>query len=380
MVQLLPRSENHGPMPDRGPIGIRLLWTLTSLAFVTSLLRVYVRLRDHKFRWDDVFVICAMTCFISWSVVLTLYTNRGGLEHIDDVAKTGPDNVAIVLFLNWLSQVFGIVGVAAGRISVSALLLGMIKSTELRWQRMFLWLVPITLTALIAMSCLTLASAQCSPANALWDKRVQGKCIDPKVIAGFGTFTGAFDTFADASLAVIPATIFWQLNNTMTEKFQLTIIFVLNILTCIFSGIKTQSFVELGNRTDQAWATHDIFAWATGELFLVIVCSTIPALYFVLHCVRQAAGSIGGNVTTHGSAKPVSKIPSDATVTDTELSDMAFMSVKTRTTIEKGLKRSESADHLVEQGGLPEHGVRVDVMYDVRRDTRPNTACSNGLA
>lgn len=66
-------------------------------------------------------------------------------------------------------------------------------------------------------------------------------------------------------------------------------------------------------------------------------------------------------------------------MTDTELSEMAFMSVKTRTTIEKGLKRSESADHLVEQGGLPEHGVRVDMMYDVRRDTRPNTACSNGL-
>lgn len=123
--------------------------------------------------------------------MLTLYANRGGLEHIDDdVAKTGPDNVAIVLCLNWLSQIFGIVGVAAGRVSVSALLLGMIKSTELRWQRMFLWLVPITLAALIAMSCLTLASAQCSPTNALWDKRVQGKCIDPKVIAGFGTFTG----------------------------------------------------------------------------------------------------------------------------------------------------------------------------------------------
>lgn len=47
-------------MPDRGPIDIRLLWTLTSLAFVTSLLRVYVRLRYHKFRWDDVSVICAM--------------------------------------------------------------------------------------------------------------------------------------------------------------------------------------------------------------------------------------------------------------------------------------------------------------------------------
>lgn len=129
-------------------------------------------------------------CFFGWSITLTLYANRGGLRHIEDVAKTGPDNVATVLLLNWLSQPFGIVGVACGKISVAALLLGIIKLTELRWHRLFLWTVPITLASLIAISCSILTFAQCTPANALWDKRVQGKCIDPHVMGGFGTFTG----------------------------------------------------------------------------------------------------------------------------------------------------------------------------------------------
>ena len=129
-------------------------------------------------------------CFLGWSITLTLYANRGGLQHIWDVGKTGPDNVATVLLLNWLSQPFGIVGVAAGKISVSALLLGIIRLTELRWHRLYLWTVPIVLAALVAVSCSVLTFAQCSPANALWDHRVQGKCLDPKVMAGYGTFTG----------------------------------------------------------------------------------------------------------------------------------------------------------------------------------------------
>lgn len=118
--------------------------------------------------------------------------------HIQDVAKTGPDNVTNVLFLNWLSQVFGILGVAAGKISVAALLLAIIQLTELRWQRIFLWIVPVTLASLVAISCSTLTFAQCTPAKALWDQRVTGKCIDPHVMSSFGTFTGGMSAFFSA--------------------------------------------------------------------------------------------------------------------------------------------------------------------------------------
>ncbi|OAQ73581.1 hypothetical protein VFPPC_01265 [Pochonia chlamydosporia 170] len=370
-----PPLDAIGPVPDRGPEVIRLLWALTSLALITSLLRVYSRLHHRMFGWDDVFMVCAMMCFFGWSITLTLYANRGGLRHIQDVAKTGPDNVATVLLLNWLSQPFGIIGVACGKISVAALLLQIIELTELRWHRLFLWIVPITLAALIAISCSVLTFAQCSPANALWDKRVEGKCIDPHVMAGFGTFTGSYNTFADACLAIIPATIFWQLNSTRTEKIQLTIVFGLNILTSICSGIKTQYLVQLGNRVDQTWATYDIFVWVTGELFLMIVCGTIPTLHMVLRWFRSAAGSVKSKVTPNSSRKSASNPSSERAVT--ELSDMTHMTVRTRTTIEKGaLTRSESADNLVDEDGLPENGVRVDIMYDVRRDTRPNSESS----
>lgn len=185
----------------------------------------------------------------------------------------------------------------------------------------------------------------------------------------------AFNTFADASLAIIPATIVWQLNNTTTEKIQLTIVFGLNILTSICSGIKTQYLAELANRTDQTWATYDIFVWVTGELFLMIVCGTIPTLHIVVRWFRSFAGSVRSVVSTQESRKSGSRLPSDPG-TDNELAEFSaqtHMSVKTKTTIERGQPvRSESVDRLVEEKSYGE-GVRVDVMYDVRSNTRPNS-------
>ncbi|KAJ6439780.1 integral membrane protein [Purpureocillium lavendulum] len=361
----------EGPVPDRGPTVLKVIWVLTPLALLTAILRIIARVRNRKFGWDDIFMVLAM---------------RGGLMHIEDVKKTGPDNVATVLLLNWLSQPFGIVGVAAGKISVAALLLGIIQLSELRWHRLFLWTVPITLAALIAIACSTLTFAQCSPAEALWDKRVTGKCINPKVMGGFGTFTGSFNTFADASLAIIPATIFWQLNNSTTEKVQLTIVFGLNILTSICSGIKTQYLVELSNREDQTWATYNIFVWVTGELFLMIVCGSIPTLHMVLTWFRSVADSVRSRVSPYASRKSPGSSRARSSKNrggggsgvggvgahDTELNDFAHMKVKTKTTIERTsrVSPSESVDHLVEEKSIPDNaGFYARVIARDRQDT-----------
>jgi hypothetical protein len=158
---------------------------------------------------------------------------------------------------------------------------------------------------------------------------------------------------------------------------QLTIVFGLNILTSICSGIKTQYLAELANRTDQTWATYNIFVWVTGELFLMIVCGSIPTLHIVLRWFRAVAGSIRSAVSTQQSRKSGSRLPSEPG-TDNELADFSeqtHMAVKTRTTIERGHPaRSDSVDRLVEEKNYAGEGVRVDMMYDVRSNTRPNSA------
>ena len=129
-------------------------------------------------------------CFVGWSVVLTLYANRGGCQHIWDVEKRGIDNLTRAILLNWTSQIFGIVGVASGKISISALLLNIMRDMGWTWQRIYLWSVTIIFTSLVAISCSLLTFLQCRPPQRLWDPRIDGTCLDPKVMAAYGIFTG----------------------------------------------------------------------------------------------------------------------------------------------------------------------------------------------
>ncbi|KAK7949411.1 uncharacterized protein PG986_010297 [Apiospora aurea] len=227
-----------------------MTWVLTALASVSVALRISFRAQVKVFGGDDLFMIISMAdsnklCFVGWSITITLYASRGGTRHIWHVALLGEDNTAEVQLLNWTSQVFGIIGVAAGKISVSALLLGIIRQTELRWQRVYLW---------------------------------------------------TFNTFADASLALIPITIFWSLQNKTAGRIQLSIVFSLNILTSICSGIKTQYLAELANRED--------LTWVTAELFLMIVCGTIPTLYPPLRGMRSVVSRLGSKGSASRSGPP----------------------------------------------------------------------------
>jgi len=290
-----PVREAHS-VPDRGPALIVMMWTLTALSLFTVVLRFVFRVRKRQMGWDDIFMGITWACFVGWSTVLTLYANRGGCQHIWDVQKRGMDNLTRAILLNWTSQIFGIVGVATGKISISALLLHIMRDTGRRWQRTYLWTVTIVITSCVAISCSLLTFLQCRPPQRLWDPRIEGTCIDPKVMAAYGIFTGSFFTFADASLAIIPLTIFWRLRISRLQRIQLCIVFGLNILTSICSGIKTQYLAELGNRTDQTWATYDIFAWVTAELFLLVVCGTVPTLYPLLRGIQSLLVSIKSKV------------------------------------------------------------------------------------
>ena len=54
--------QDESSFPDRGPPLTKLLWVLTSLAFLTVVLRFSFRLRKKQFGWDDLFMALTMVC------------------------------------------------------------------------------------------------------------------------------------------------------------------------------------------------------------------------------------------------------------------------------------------------------------------------------
>lgn len=179
----------------------------------------------------------------------------------------------------------------AGKVSISALLLNIIRhSTNVDWQKRFIWIFTIGLNVAIGTTCAILVFSQCSPPQRLWDKRVDGTCLDPHVLSRFAMFTGAFNTIADACLALLPMNIIWELGDFSSAKsthVKLTFVFALNLLTSVFSGIKTKQLAVLGDHNDLTWRYFTVAAWRTSETFLLIVCGTIPTLYPALRGMRS---------------------------------------------------------------------------------------------
>ncbi|KAF9883254.1 hypothetical protein FE257_003810 [Aspergillus nanangensis] len=280
--------EADGPVPDRGPQLIVLLWVMTGLSTFTVLLRFTSRGLRGTFGWDDYMMLFTLVCFYGWTICITMLSLKGGQRHMEDVIPLGPDLVAQVNLLNWTGQVFGILGLGAGKISIAALLLGILSKTPgWRGHKLFLWIVCIILVVLTSIACASLSLSQCNPPAALWDSRIEGDCIDPQIMADYGTFTGSFNTFADASLSLVPSSIFFRLQMQALERVQLSTIFALNILTTICSAVKTSYLRQLANRSDFTWGTYNIFTWNTGELFVIIFCGTVPTLKPVLDMVLR---------------------------------------------------------------------------------------------
>lgn len=275
------------PSGNRGPQLIVLLWVFTAIATITVVMRLLSTAIRQKSTWADAIMLFSLICFYGWAICLTVLCLNGGEKHIQAVIAMGPAVVSRVQLLNWVSQVFGILGVGAGKVSISVLLLAILRNTRRTWQEVYLWVVGIGLTVGVSVSCSILSVTQCRPAAALWDPIVKGTCIDPKVMADYGTFTGAFFTFVDASLSFIPSTIFFRLQINQTEKIQLSIVFALNILTSMCSAIKTSFLSHLANRQDFTWATYDIFVWVTAEFFLLIFSGTLPTLKPIVDIVRR---------------------------------------------------------------------------------------------
>jgi hypothetical protein len=49
-------------IPDRGPALIFMMWALTSLSFVTVVLRFIFRARKKQIGWDDIFMGTTWVC------------------------------------------------------------------------------------------------------------------------------------------------------------------------------------------------------------------------------------------------------------------------------------------------------------------------------
>lgn len=107
----------------------------------------------------------------------------------------------------------------------------------------------------------------------------------------------------DVVLAVLPVTIFYHLSLGLKQKLGLSILLGLGLVAAICGSVKTKYLAGLSARSDLTWETYNLFTWSGAELFVIIVCGSIPPIKPLYDLVfrKKRLGQSGYNWSSSNS-------------------------------------------------------------------------------
>jgi len=250
---------------------------LFGLASIFMFLRIWARLSIQKIGSDDICMFICWILFIALTVVVCLMSLNGGVRHLVYL-MADPANLVYVTQLNYLVQPLAMVSNGIGKISVGLTILRILGPTS-RWRRGIIWSFIIG-TIIFGILGVVFVYAQCKDPRALWNPAIAETttCWDPDIQANFNLFLSSYNTFTDFLFALLPITIIKGLNMNQRKKIMLGIALGLSTFTGICAAVKTSYMASLTKRSDLTWVTFDLFAWAGSEIFMMIVCASVPAL------------------------------------------------------------------------------------------------------
>ncbi|KAF4432314.1 Satratoxin biosynthesis SC1 cluster protein 4 [Colletotrichum fructicola] len=117
------------------------------------------------------------------------------------------------------------------------------------------------------------AFLQCIPLEAVWDHKIESKCI--KNIAIIWYFNGTFNIVTDFIIITLPIPKIWQLQMPRTQKVVLVGVFMLGLLTIAISILRMQWLNPMPDRT---WWNVKPAMWSLAEITCAILCACLPVL------------------------------------------------------------------------------------------------------
>ncbi|MCJ1291713.1 hypothetical protein MMC34_003258 [Xylographa carneopallida] len=268
-----------GPPPDgdqdRGHVIYSVYWTIFGVGTLVTCLRFWARIKIRALGWDDWLMLCAMVQLLGLAIGGQFLAMDGGCRHIYYLlANDGPQQVILVTKVFYICQPLAIMCIATGRASVAALVLRIMGPSY--WRRRFLWFTIVSTLLISALNSILLFTA-CIPSEGLWNFLITANCWDPVIMTDVTIFSSSWNVFIDFCLALIPITLFWNLNMSIQKRVALCVLMSAGVLAGICGAVKTSKLPE-ANDLDVTWATFDLLLWNAVETFLVIICGSLPTL------------------------------------------------------------------------------------------------------
>ncbi|KAM3071006.1 hypothetical protein ACMFMG_009912 [Clarireedia jacksonii] len=267
-------DEPAGGDVDRGRTATIIVMVQISIAILIVAARFYARYMIKNLGKDDWCMLFTLILFICYGSLMAKQWSLGGFRHLHYLTMEESLRVAK---LNYILQVIIVFSYITGKAAVGFLVLRVIGRDSFVWRKWAVYTV-IGATAIInGLDCI-FTYVQCSPPRALWDPSIPHKCWDPSVQSRFAIFTASENCAADVVLAIVPATVIYGLNMEMKKRINLCILLGLGLIAAICCIVKTTYVGSLNAHSDLTWKTYDLLVWSGSELFVIIVCGSIPPL------------------------------------------------------------------------------------------------------
>ena len=175
---------------------------------------------------------------------VTYLASIGGCRHLYYLSLAQRLNA---VKYNWITQPWGIFAFATGKISVAFLILRIIGPNTF-WRKYILYGIMASVFIINGLGCI-LSFVQCNPPRALWTPDIikPGTCWDPKVQSGYAMFLSSecanaepgwkvltrvsvWNILVDVVLALLPATIFWNLKLSVYKRLSLCALLGIGLL------------------------------------------------------------------------------------------------------------------------------------------------------
>ncbi|KAI8942457.1 hypothetical protein NX059_000525 [Plenodomus lindquistii] len=282
---------------NRGPELVAVCSTFVSLAFITTVLRVYVRTFIVKaFGWDDGFMVLALCAHVMFATCAIGGVHYGTGRHMDTLT---PEEVYKAMRYWWLCYIAYCWAMIASKISIGLFLLRVTVKTVHR----YILYGAMSLTVITGLIFFFATLFQCTPIRFFWDRTIPGgSCVNIDVIIALTFFYSAVSVICDFTFAILPFFLIWGLN--MSRKSRIMLIPILG-MACVASVavVVRMAYVMDFKDPDFLWATLDVAIWSDTEQGLAITAGSAATLRPLWRQVSSGLG-FASSGTPFGGSKP----------------------------------------------------------------------------
>ncbi|KAH6997440.1 hypothetical protein EDB80DRAFT_585674 [Ilyonectria destructans] len=133
---------------------------------------------------------------------------------------------------------------------------------------------------------------QCRPIDSIWNRNLEGKCLNITAIVNSGA---ALSIVEDIAFLVMPIPELLKLQLGTRKRAALLLIFSIGSFACVTSMIRLKYLINFDNSLDETWDYVNVIVWSVIELSCALACASLPALWPLVKKIPGILSTVRGS-------------------------------------------------------------------------------------